>query len=82
MQAQSKPTTAELLISWQLIWTRLLNGKPGELKQALNSHAKLFPTGNQSEARTRAERTVAQYQNEPAQVRTIINRTRETLRSA
>ncbi|MDC8456893.1 hypothetical protein [Marinobacter sp. DS40M6] len=82
MQNQAKPTAAELLISWQLIWTRLLNGKPGELKQALNSHAKLFPAGNQAEARIRAERTVAQYQNEPAQVRNIINRTKHTLRSA
>lgn len=81
MQPQSKPTAAELLISWQLIWTRLLNGKPGELKQALNSHTKLFPTGNQAEARVRAERTVAQC-NEPAQVRTIIQRTKQTLRSA
>lgn len=82
MQQQTKPTAAELLISWQLIWTRLLNGKPGELKQAIGNHAKLFPAGNQAEARIRAERTVVQHQNEPAQVRAIIQRTKKTLRSA
>ncbi len=82
MQQQTKPTATELLISWQLIWTRVLNGKPGEIKQAVVSHTKLFPMGNQAEARIRAEHTVATHQNEPAKVRAIIHRTKRSLRNA
>lgn len=81
MKTQNKPTAPELLISWHLIWTRLLNGKPSEIKQALNIHQNLFPAGHQSEARTRAENTVAKLQSEPAQVRTIIQRIKTTMRS-
>lgn len=82
MHPQQSPTATELLVSWQLIWTRKLSGKPSELKAALDSHANLFPKGSQAEARARAERTVKSYSSDPHSIRALIKRGKSSLRRA
>lgn len=80
MQQQNRPTTGELLVSWQLIWTRKLSGKPAEVKEAIERHAKLFPSGNQAEALQRTERTVKAFSGDPNGIRALIQRGKATLR--
>ncbi len=80
MHQEHKPTTKQLLTSWQLIWTRKLSGKPAELKEAITSHVKLFPKGNQSEALHRAERMVRAYTADPVAIRALIQRGKDNLR--
>lgn len=82
MQQQHKPTASELLISWQLIWTRKLSGKPAELKDAIERHATLFPKGGQKEALLRTERTVKDFSGDPNAIRALLRRGKATLRNA
>jgi len=81
MHNETQPTTKELLISWQLIWQRKLNGKPAELKDAIASHATLFSKGNRNEVEARTKRTVAAFSADPKAIRALLNRSQATLRS-
>lgn len=80
MNAESKPTAKQLMASWQRIWARKLHGEPDELKDAMDSHVKLFPKGNHAEARERIKRTVNGYGADSAAVHALINRGQNNLR--
>ncbi|MBY6032164.1 hypothetical protein KUV59_03215 [Marinobacter daepoensis] len=81
MHIETRPTTKQLLTSWQLIWMRKLNGKPAEIKEAITSHVQLFPKGTQSEVEARTRRTTAAYSADPNAIRALIKRGQATLRS-
>ncbi|SFM71999.1 hypothetical protein [Marinobacter pelagius] len=80
MNQEHKPTANQLLASWQLIWTRVLAGKPAPIKEAIASHVQLFPKGNQSEVRSRVERLVNGHQSSPHTVKGLLARGKATLR--
>lgn len=80
MQSEQKPTAKQLLMSWQLIWTRKLSGKPAELKEAIASHVSLFPKGGRSEAQHRTEQLVRAHTADPAAIRALIQRGKNNLR--
>lgn len=81
MHNETRPTTKQLLASWQLIWQRKLNGKPAEIREAIASHVKLFPKGNHAEAEARTRRTVAAYSGDPNAIRALLKRGQNMLRS-
>lgn len=81
MHNETRPTTQQLLASWQLIWQRKLNGKPAEMKDAITSHVQLFPKGNHAEAEARTKRTIAAYSGDPSAIRALLKRGQATLRS-
>lgn len=80
MNFESKPNAKQLLTSWQLIWSRKLNGEPDELKEAIDSHVKLFSKGNHAEARERIKRTVKAYGADSTAVRALVKRGQNNLR--
>lgn len=80
MHNETRPTTKQLLASWQLIWMRKLNGKPAEMKDAIASHVQMFPKGNRAEVEARTRRTIAAYSGAPNAIRALLNRGQSTLR--
>jgi len=81
MHAENTPTSKQLLASWAGIWQQKLNGKPDDIKQAISSHVKLFPKGNQSEVETRTKRTIAAHSSDPQTIRALLNRAQANLRN-
>jgi hypothetical protein len=58
MHPQNKPTTDQLLTSWQLIWNRKLKGNASQVAEAIDQHIRLFPKAYQVVEHHRAIRTV------------------------
>lgn len=81
MLSENRPTTKELLMSWQRLWQRKLNGKPTEIKEAIEGHVRLFPKGNRSEVEARIRRTIAAYSGNPNAIRAHMVRGAALLRN-
>ncbi|MDX1816090.1 MAG: hypothetical protein R3180_00115 [Marinobacter sp.] len=81
MHPQTKPTAAQLVTSWQLIWNRKLNGQPAQVSDAIDQHVRLFPRAYQQEALHRATRTVNGPQSDKHAIRVLLTRGKATLRT-
>lgn len=82
MQSEIRPTAKQLIASWMRIWQQKLSGTPTELKDAIRSHAQLFPKGNQAEAHSRTLRTVESVGSDADHVRALLRRGQNTLRNS
>lgn len=76
---ENKPTSRQLLMSWQLIWKAYLQGNNGALREAISTHVAHFATSEQAVVRARVERLIAERTTTAATVRAFVQRGQATL---